>query len=275
MKFVSLSSTALRYSYKPVNAALRVLEVLASVNRLRGRATVSEIHQQTGINKATIVRMLETLTHAEYVMRNEDEKTYGVTGKTLMLSAAFDRHRLLSGLIGPRLHEFSDTNGWPSDVALFDNDAMLVIESSRRGGPLCFNRAPGHRFPALGGSLGLTYLAYCTAEEREGIVRQAAKDPAPWNDVARNPAELNTLLSGIRQNGYATMTPSYSTLEYKNRISSIGVPIVSGDTLHASINVLYLRNVLDEDTARDSLLEPLQKLAAQISADIDQLPAEH
>lgn len=262
-------------SYKPVNAALRVLEVLASVNRLRGRATVSEIHQQTGINKATIVRMLETLTHAEYVMRNDDEKTYGVTGKTLMLSAAFDRHRLISGVIGPHIQEFTDTNGWPSDVALFDTDAMLVIESSRRGGPLCFNRAPGHRFPALGGSLGLTYLAYCTSEERDAIVRQAAEDPAPWNDLARNPSELHGALTDIRTNGYATMTPSYSTAEYKNRISSIGVPILSGDTLHASINVLYLRNVLDEDTARENLLGPLKQVAAKISADIDQLPAEH
>ena len=47
-------------SYKPVNAALRGLDVLAAVNKLKGRATIGELHRETSLDKATIVRMLET-----------------------------------------------------------------------------------------------------------------------------------------------------------------------------------------------------------------------
>ena len=49
-----------RRSYPPVEAVHRALEVLRAVNKLR-IASVNGIHEQTGINKSTIVRMLETL----------------------------------------------------------------------------------------------------------------------------------------------------------------------------------------------------------------------
>ena len=45
-------------SYKPVTAALRVLEILDSVSEFQGSATVGKIYSKTGIDKATIVRML-------------------------------------------------------------------------------------------------------------------------------------------------------------------------------------------------------------------------
>ena len=62
-------------SYRPVNAVLRGLDVLLATNRLKGRATVGEIHRHTGLDKATIVRMLETLAHAGLTVRNEETRT--------------------------------------------------------------------------------------------------------------------------------------------------------------------------------------------------------
>ncbi|MFC7610886.1 helix-turn-helix domain-containing protein [Teichococcus aestuarii] len=55
-------------SYEPVTAVLRGLEVLRAVNHLRS-ATVREIHEATGLNQPTVVRMLETLIHAGFVAR--------------------------------------------------------------------------------------------------------------------------------------------------------------------------------------------------------------
>jgi len=252
-------------SYKPVTAALRVLEVLASVNRLYGRATVAAIHQQTGINKATIVRMLETLSEAGYVLRDADQPVYRITGKSLMLSAGFERHKVFAAIVAPLLDDFRKAIGWPSDVALFDHDAMLVIESSRQGGPLSFNRAPGYRAPVLGTSLGLAYIAHCQEGERARLLELVAKDEAPWNDLARAPDRLEETLTMIRSQGYATMDPHYSRQEYDNRIDSIGIAITSANTVFASINVIYLKSALNRETARDTLLGPLQKVADQMA----------
>ena len=100
-------------SYKPVTAALRVLEILDAVSRLRGKATVGKIFRETGIDKATIVRMLETLIHAHYVARASDDQNYHITGKTLALSAGFDRGKALGRVVSPLLDDFCHENGWP------------------------------------------------------------------------------------------------------------------------------------------------------------------
>lgn len=253
-------------SYKPVVAALRVLDVLASVNRLNGQATVGEIHQQTKIDKATIVRMLETLAHAGYTVRDPDKPIYGITGKTLTLSAGYDRHKSFSAIISPLLHAFQNEIGWPSDIALFDNDAMLVVETSRQGGPLTFNRAAGFRAPVLGTSLGLAYMAHCPEAESEVFRQRAQTGPGPWNDVAREPELYQKTLAKIRDQGYATMDMAYSSQEYGNKVFSIGVPIRSASTVYGAINVIYLKQALTAEAAQTTLLPSLKAVATEMAA---------
>lgn len=252
-------------SYKPVTAALRVLEVLAAVNRLGPRATLAEIHHDAGIDKATTVRMLETLIHAGYVLRDREQAIYRPTGKTLALSSAYDRHRVVSALISDDLAEFRQQVGWPSDVALMDQDAMLVVKSSRQNEPLHFVRASGFRAPVLVTSLGLAYLAYCPDSEREAFIAQAAQNLSRFNDLARNPDLLAPKLARVRQNGYATMEESYSRNVYDSQFFSIGVPIMAKGHVFGAINVVYLRSALTEVAARDQLLAPLQAVAGRMA----------
>ena len=111
-------------SYKPVNAVIRGMEVLAAVNKLKGKATVGEIHRETAIDKATIVRMLETLMHAGYVYRDDDRTMYEVTGKTccyvrvmtgIARSGGSSRplsHRSATPWAGRRMWPFSTATPW-------------------------------------------------------------------------------------------------------------------------------------------------------------------
>ncbi len=256
-------------SYKPVTAALRVLEVLAAVNRLGARATVGEIHRRTGIDKATIVRMLETLAHGGYLIRDPEETVYQVTGKALSLGTGFDRHTVVGSVVAPLVAEFRRRIGWPSDVAVFDVDAMLVVKSSRRDEPIFSGRAPGFRAPMLGTSLGLAYLAHCSAGERETILERSVDDRLPWSKLAREPARFARRLEEIRVQGHAAMEESYSRLEYEGRVRSIGVPIMTERTLFAAVNVIYLTSALTPETARDALFEPLQAVAGRMAAELE------
>lgn len=252
-------------SYRPVAAALRGLDVLAAVNKLQGRASVGELHRETGIDKATIVRMLETLMHAGFVNRDEAQPVYEVTGKTLLLSAGYDRHRAVGRIVAPILAGFRAEIGWPSDVAIFDRDAMLVVETSREAGPMLVNRHPGYRAPMLATSLGLAYLAFCEEPEREAVLRREAQDPASWNDIARTPARAARALAEIRALGYATMHPDYSRIEYGHQISTIGVPILVGGTAVASLNVLFLKSALPVERALETLLPGLRESAVRVA----------
>ncbi len=252
-------------SYQPVNALLRGLDVLHATSRLKGRATVGEIYRNVDLDKATIVRMLETLVHAGYVVRNEEDRSYQITGKTLLLSSGFDRHRVVGTIVAPILSGFRETIGWPSDVAVFDQDAMVLVETSRVPGPMFLNRWPGYRAPILGTSLGLVYLAHCCEEERQAALQRAAADPAPWNDPARNPEHALEMFSRIRRQRYATMHPDYCEQEYHGQISSVGVPVAANGRVFATLNVLYLVNVLSKKKAVQKLLAPLEAAAADMA----------
>jgi len=257
-------------SYRPVNAVLRGLDVLMATNRLKGRATVGEIHRHTAIDKATIVRMLETLAHAGFVVRDDEARMYEVTGKALLLSTGYDRHRAVGTIVTPIMTEFRDEIGWPSDVAIFDEDAMLLVETSREAGPMLLNRHPGYRAPILATSLGQVYLAFSDASVRDAVLDQEASIDQPWNDIARDRKLAARAFDDIRKRGYATMHPDYSRIEYKHKLSSVGVPIMTEDEVYAAINVLFLKNVMTPETAVETFLQPLQATAARIAGELSQ-----
>lgn len=253
-------------SYKPVTAALRVLEVLAAVNRLGRQAHVAGLHKETGIDKATVVRMLETLIHGGYLLREEGPPpVYRPTGKTLSLATGYDRHKVISAIVSDDLAQFRQQIGWPSDVALFDQDAMLVVETSRQAEPLSFQRVSGFRAPVLLTSVGLAWLAHVAPVEAQAFIARAAKNPAPANDIARTPDQLAAKLATIRSRGYAVMDQAYSREAYDQQFSGIGVPIMTGTEVFGAINVIFLRSALSEAEAVARLVAPLQDVAARMA----------
>ena len=164
--------------------------------------------------------------------------------------------------------QFRAEIGWPSDVAIYDQDAMLVIETSRESGPMLVNRHPGYRAPILATSIGRVFLAFCDNDLRESILKRESQNEASWNELARDPNLAREFFDLIRDQGYATMDPEYSRLEYANRISSIGAPIIANGKIQAAINVIYLKNALSAQQATETLLQPLQKTAKLISDEL-------
>jgi len=252
-------------SFKPVIALSRGLEILRVINE-EGQSTVRSLNKATGLDKATIVRMLETLEHTGYVMRDPDQAVYAPTGRTLVLSQGYDRHLWVGSLAEPILGEYRARIGWPSDVAICDRDAMVVVRTTRGGqGPLSFNRKPGFRASILMTSLGRAYLAFCREAERERIVSLLAATPGAWNDLARQPRKLQSLLNQVRETGYATMDEAYSAREYYGSVWAFAVPVRRGEEVYASINMMLLKSAVDPSEGIERFLAPLQETADKLA----------
>ncbi|WP_338664480.1 helix-turn-helix domain-containing protein [Pararoseomonas sp. SCSIO 73927] len=252
-------------SYEPVTALLRGLEVLRAVNRPDG-ATVKDIHRLTGLNQPAVVRMLETLIHAGLVIRQRDRAAYLPTGRTLELSAGYVAHREVGIAATPVMEALRRSTGWPSDVGVFDGDAMVVAHTSRVEGRLLFGRRPGYRAPVLGTSLGRAFLAFCGPAERERALALAAAAPDPWNDPARDPPRADDLLRGVREAGFATMDGAYAAREYGGLAGAIGVPVLLDGVAVAALNLMYLNEAAERDEVVRRLLPVLQGAAAEVSA---------
>lgn len=251
-------------SFQPVTAALRVLDVLTVVNRLR-EASVGDIFRETGLNRPTIVRMLETLIAAGFVARHATHARYLPTGRTLNLSSGYQRHEEMALAAAPVLAALHKRLQWPSDVAVFDGDAMVVAQTSRGEGFLQFNRRPGYRAPLLGTSLGLSYLAFSSPAVRSAALARLAGSAAPWDGALRKPTALARRLDQIRIHGYATMNRDYGSTAYGGAASAIGVPVRSADTLHGSLNVMFLHGSIEQAAAIERFAVPLHEAAAEIA----------
>jgi IclR family mhp operon transcriptional activator len=225
--------------------------------------SIKTIHEGTGLHKATITRMLETLMDSGYVAKTA-RSTYVPTGRTLLLSQGYNLASRVGDIAGPILAEFRRSVGWPSDIALYNDDSMIVVETSRDRGPLYFKRESGYRAPMLLTSIGLAYLAFCDAERRDRIIDRLATIADPRNDLSRDRPTLNRTLAEVRAKGFATMNRSYSMQEYGGKVWDMAVPVQDGQHIYASINILMLRNACSEQDAIRRFLAPLQEVAMRL-----------
>jgi IclR family mhp operon transcriptional activator len=254
-------------SYEPVAALLRGLDVLRAVNRLLP-ASVADIHRLTGINQPTIVRMLETLIHAGFVIRHPRQPTYHPTGRTLELSAGYALHREIGLAATPVITRLRAATGWPSDVAVFDGDAMIVAHTSRGEGRFQFERRTGFRAPVLATSLGRAYLGFASEADRERALALAARSPEPWDAIAARPSEAAAFFAGIRAAGFAAMDENYAAREYGGLASAIAVPVLVGGVAVASLNLMYLREAIGRNAVVENLLPLLREAAAELGATV-------
>lgn len=244
-------------SYAPVTALLRGLAVLEAV-AAQGATSIKDLHAATGFPKATLVRLLETLIHAGYVRASGDDRpTYALTARALGLAGRFDQGRHLVATIGPVLTEFQAAIPWPSDLGVFDRDAMVILETSRRPGVLSVSRQVGSRVPTAPTALGRAYLAFLSeAERREclAVLRRATGQP---RDVKR----FETLLASVRAKGYAT-----SDRENRADIRALAAPVMDGARVVASVNVIIVAEAMTMSELEKRYAKPLLAAAKKMSA---------
>lgn len=246
-------------SYHPVTALLRGLKVLERISA-DGHLAVGDLHAATGLPKPTLVRLLETLVHAGYVFKDERAGRYGLAAKVLLLSQGYNANERLVELAAPILRELRAGSPWPSDFAVFDRDAMVIIETNRDPGTFALNRSVGTRMPMLLSALGRAYLAFCPEEARRRILALLAISANPLDVGARDPAAIERQLARYRELGFGV---NDGDLSPTTRV--IAVPVMVSGEVIACINAITLAEVMSLDQVIARCLPPLQQAAQRIA----------
>ncbi len=248
-------------SYEPVAALLRGLDVLACLNE-RGPQSVGQIHEQTGIAKPTVVRVLETLAHAGYVMVLAGERRYTVTAKVLALANGYEAQSHLLSVATPVLERHRKNVGWPIELGIFDQDAMVILDTSRTPGYLSVNTKPGSRVPVLRTALGRAFLAALPEQELPVLLAAMAGNPDTDFDPARQPAPLLEQLDATRRRGYAmadTESPLTNGRAVACAVLHLGRPV-------ASVNVVVHISAMPLKAFEREYGRAIRDLAAEISS---------
>ena len=250
-------------SYKKVEALSRGLAILRYVNE-EPKATVGSLHAKSGLDKATIVRMLETLEHDGYVTRC-DGAHWRVTGKTLLLTAGYTAVREMGRLASPVLSESREKLKWPASFGIFDRDAMIIADTTHDWRGMMVTRHPNHRPPMLTTSLGRAYFAYMDDADRDALLTLLRRDPTGWNALANEPGKIRELIADIRQKGYALADSNYLAHTFGGDIWGMSVPVRGKTRLYGALVIMVLRRVIGEEEGVLDLAPRLQEVAPRIA----------
>lgn len=195
----------LEQKVKSVRALERGLDVLLDLQRSRGRS-LNELHQSLRLPKASLLRLLVTLSSRGLIWRRLADGAYmaSAQGPTGHNSGMHDR---LAEIASPCLAHLSERARWPSVIAVPRLDHVEIIETnSPLIGIAAVSLGPvGVKLSYLHTATGRAYLAACDADEREAIIGRRR----PADATAQSEAALDTIIRDIQRRGYSTRLPAH------------------------------------------------------------------
>ncbi len=146
---------------------------------------------------------------------------------------------------------------------------MLIIETKKESGQVSFGRTfevgIGTSAPMLGSSLGLAYFAFTSQQERKKIISLINKTKKhAWDLVIQDKNLLEKKIEQIQKQGFSFMQEDFAKFQYNNRVECIAVPVKYMLTLYGSLNVGFLKTVVNTDAAVNKFLPIVKDMANKI-----------
>ena len=188
---------------KFVTALKRGLDVLESFTMAEPRLTLRQITKKTGLPKATVYRLLQTLISLNYVVFDSDAKVYFPAPRVLSLG-----YVVISGMgfreaANPYLKELARLTDQNVNLGILDGTDVVYIDRIRKRVILHFDLHIGSRLSAWRSSIGRAILAYLGEEEFENVMKKLLKDVDTSKSLGSDGAYLVEKLERVRQIGYA------------------------------------------------------------------------
>ena len=238
------------YKVKPIQSLERGLQVLAALQEMRA-ASLHDLHQRTGIPKATLTRILFTLYRQKLVWQQMTDGPF-LPKHTMLQRARLDHTQGLVEIASVVLEQLCERVMWPSVLSVPRLDYMEVVETnSPRAYFDALPAAPlGFRANLLRSASGRAYLAFCPDEEREAVLRRLRERDVAGHELARDPAAIRRIVETTRRRGYSVRDPDFGGHYSKPRAesddgrNSIAMPIRSGTEVLGCVNLTWRKKAL-------------------------------
>lgn len=264
------------YKIKTIRSLERGLYVLEVLQSLRA-ATLNDLFRETGLPRATLIRILMTLKGRGLIWQRLVDGAYLPSYTLRRRGQNLDDVTHLVEVSSPILERLCETVKWPSILGVRRLFHMEVIETNMARA--YFDYIPlgpvGFRVNMLRSATGRAYVAFCEPEEREEILAGLRQSPHPGDARARDRAWVQTVLERTRANGYGLRAADFGghydkpRSEHDDGRDSIAVPIiVPGHGILGCINLTWLKKVASVEQIVADNLAALREASAATSAAI-------
>jgi IclR family mhp operon transcriptional activator len=153
--------------------------------------------------------------------------------------------------------------GWPTNLATFDGEGMLVRESTHRFSSLMTHRSMVGARMFMASSMGLAFAAHMVEVSYNAMLGLVARDSGT------SLAQTATLLRLTRERGYALVSETSEP-----NIAAIAVPVFHHDVVVAAINIVVDIRLLPLASMVETLRDPLLRAAKNLEAKIAAIPID-
>ena len=236
-----------------IGKALDVLDLVAGHER---PVRFSELLAQSHHPKATLYRLVQTLTNLGMLQYDDDRQTYTPGLRLVRLAHAAWRQSSLAPIARPYIDALSKAVGETVHLAQLDCGQVLYVDKRNAAEPLELFSQAGKIGPGYCTGVGKAMLAFLPENERaQALARQSYFAHTPHTHT--NARTLETELADVRRSQIA-----YDREEHEPGIICVAVPILA-DNGRALGALSITTSIARKSLADLSALAPQLQAAAQ------------
>ena len=201
-----------------VGKALDVLDRVASFGR---PVRFSDVLDGAPYPKATLYRLLQTLTHQGVLHFDPDHQTYALGIRLVRLAHAAWTQSSLAPVARPFLDSLSQQVGETVHLAQLDNGQVLYVDKRNATRPIQMFSEAGKVGPAYCTGVGKAMLAFLDEAEQDRVLSQQSYHRFT-DGTLTDAASLRRELAEIAKRGYA-----FDREEHEPGIICIAMPILT------------------------------------------------
>lgn len=250
-------------TYRRIRSLTRGISVLRYLNTVKGAHPV-DIAREVGLPRPTVHRILETFEELELVYRGPYSCEFRLTPGVRRLVGGGGNFDKLRSSARPVMRDLTTEVVWPSDLAVFDNNVMLIIESTHRLSSITSDIGMvGQTRSMLLSPLGLAYLSHCDKERRDALITELCTRAARNGRGADDLEEIDSMIESGYRDGFSICPDLLD-----DRFASIAVPVRINGAAIASMNIMWSLADLTIEQARERLSRPLLSARDRIEAQL-------
>ncbi len=201
-----------------VGKALDVLDMVAAEGR---PVRFTDLLSAGRYPKATLYRLLQTLTHQGMLAYDPDRQVYTMGVRLVRLAHVAWRQSSLAPIARPHLDRLSADLGETIHLAQLDHGQVLYVDKRNAAQPVEMFSQAGKVGPAYCTGVGKAMLAHLPEGELERVIAQQSFHLFTEHTLA-TPGALCAELAAIRARGHA-----FDRQEHEPGIICVAVPILS------------------------------------------------
>ena len=240
----------------PLSKAFVVLDAVGSAEK---PPRFADLLAQLPLSKATLHRMLKSLTNEGMLALDQTTQTYQVGLRLLRLAHSAWSSNTLASVANPVLDAISSALNMTVHLAVLDNFQVLYIGKRVPTRSVQMFSSPGKIGPAYCTGVGKAMLAFLPEAEREmGLTSQSYKRHTDKTLVT--PSELRRDLDRIRRDGYAL-----DNEEHERSIICVAAPIRNRNGIVLGAISATSTTLVTNLSSMKALAPKVQEAAALIS----------